>query len=763
MNVVERSLASSTSLRFSIASARLHATRSEYTDSIVNYLAVLRSLAPDGRRRFFVEFVNVLQAYLKAEKSRFKLKEVLHAASSLYEYEFGIWRLWAEWAFEQGEYLRSLELFKKASAHARNDIEWLHAEVSIENVKSNLIDAWHWRMINDRKRNIAFKNALSRAISEIGESAKVLDIGCGSGILSMLAAKRGAEVLACDSDPVMCLVAQESFERNHVEVRLSKCHSTAMTPPSGTPLCDILVTETVDCAIFGEKIVESVLDAKERLLTRPAIVIPRKATAIFSLLESDTIAEEHYYESGKNYALISQTCYTPSGGGFSLDSLPKHPYTCTYLNQMSDEYRLLSEPTEGLVVNFENSAQLKLFNGNKFSTDIILEAKHEGVAHAVTCWFRLNLFDDIELCTAPEENLCWQQAIFPFYPPKKLEPGQKLRFEVFVRDHKLHCLPLMDTWYGNASSGSEKNPEKSYTLPMRQILKAPADVDFSCMHNMAIREFFWQSLFERRIGSAIDCTDLLIEEGMDEWRSKQPGSESRISKMKMRVASSKPAIRYVCDKAMNISNAVVRPVHGQPSAIVFFPLSSKGLLLDDYIASVIEMHIRTPPESLLQLIPSVIRLKACLIQSSQLLDRSRLARSDDMDMFQDSPNDDSPHCGLDLTAMNAYKLQYFHEIDTSQLEFDRISDVFDVIDMQFLEVEKELEQLSKIRSEILTLFIHLKRFSKFINSVGGLNDLLNLLQDHTVFQPEMSSISGIFPVYISSNLKKADAITLQNR
>jgi len=59
----------------------------------------------------------------------------------------------------------------------------------------------------------------------------VLDLGCGSGILAILAKKLGARrVLAVDNDPLAVEVAQENALRNNVdiEVRWSDLFHTLM-------------------------------------------------------------------------------------------------------------------------------------------------------------------------------------------------------------------------------------------------------------------------------------------------------------------------------------------------------------------------------------------------------------------------------------------------------------------------------------------------------------------------------------------------------
>ena len=91
-------------------------------------------------------------------------------------------------------------------------------------------------------------------------------------------------------------VSSRVFRLNGVEERinLSKIHSSSLQALSDP--VDILVTETLDCAIFGERIVQTVLDAKDRLMAEDGIVIPSRAVALFALVESEDLARENFYE-----------------------------------------------------------------------------------------------------------------------------------------------------------------------------------------------------------------------------------------------------------------------------------------------------------------------------------------------------------------------------------------------------------------------------------------------------------------------------------
>ena len=91
---------------------------------------------------------------------------------------------------------------------------------------------------------------------------RVLDVGCGSGILAIAAARLGAEpVMAMDIDPVAVQVAGENVARNGVSgsVRLARGELAAVVPP-GEPRWDIVVSN-----IIADVIIALVDDVRERL------------------------------------------------------------------------------------------------------------------------------------------------------------------------------------------------------------------------------------------------------------------------------------------------------------------------------------------------------------------------------------------------------------------------------------------------------------------------------------------------------------------
>ena len=72
----------------------------------------------------------------------------------------------------------------------------------LENLAASLLPRWHFPMLNDVDRNRSYEAGIEAAIRE-GGGKTVLDLGAGTGLLSLMAARAGAErVYACEASEV---------------------------------------------------------------------------------------------------------------------------------------------------------------------------------------------------------------------------------------------------------------------------------------------------------------------------------------------------------------------------------------------------------------------------------------------------------------------------------------------------------------------------------------------------------------------------------
>jgi precorrin-6B methylase 2 len=134
----------------------------------------------------------------------------------------------------------------------------------------------HARMLHDNRRTGDYLAAL---VAAVRPGDVVLDIGTGSGVLSVAAARAGARrVYAVEATDIGAIAAQV-FVVNGVEDRVTLL--TGWSRQIELPeKADLLVAEIIGNEPLEEEILETTLDARQRLLKPGARLIPHALTLL---------------------------------------------------------------------------------------------------------------------------------------------------------------------------------------------------------------------------------------------------------------------------------------------------------------------------------------------------------------------------------------------------------------------------------------------------------------------------------------------------
>ena len=105
---------------------------------------------------------------------------------------------------------------KGAELSTRKAIEinpkFVEAKIHLESLIRKDISRWHIPMINDHERNKAYSKAIKLAVKE---NDYVLEIGTGSGLLSMMAIDAGAKkVITCEPNESISELAKKIITKN---------------------------------------------------------------------------------------------------------------------------------------------------------------------------------------------------------------------------------------------------------------------------------------------------------------------------------------------------------------------------------------------------------------------------------------------------------------------------------------------------------------------------------------------------------------------
>ncbi|KAL6757507.1 hypothetical protein V8C86DRAFT_3026142 [Haematococcus lacustris] len=228
--------------------------------------------------------------------------------------------------------------------------------------RSLLLPGWHFDMVADEPRNTAYHQAIRWAVAEQmkrkpsgSPGVAVLDVGAGSGILSVLAARAGAsQVWAVESNAGTADLCAKVLAYNGVAANVTVLHKDARyltvagrksgsnLPPDMDRPADVLVFEVFDSGLIGEGALHILAAAHLcGLLTPGASIVPAGAQVFCQPIELNPLPCSHCLLPGAASSGLAAGClagfqWQPEYQGLDLRPLsPQPPPPSPHLTQPS--------------------------------------------------------------------------------------------------------------------------------------------------------------------------------------------------------------------------------------------------------------------------------------------------------------------------------------------------------------------------------------------------------------------------------------------
>ncbi|OWZ17869.1 Arginine N-methyltransferase [Phytophthora megakarya] len=145
----------------------------------------------------------------------------------------------------------------------------------------------HREMITDRIRTDGYRNAILNN-PEVFKGKVVLDVGCGTGILSMFAAQAGAaKVIGIDRSE-MGDVAREIVEANGFSDVITILRGKVEEMELPVDKVDIIVSEWMGYCLLYESMLDTVLFARDKWLAPGGHLLPDKCSMFIQGMEDST-------------------------------------------------------------------------------------------------------------------------------------------------------------------------------------------------------------------------------------------------------------------------------------------------------------------------------------------------------------------------------------------------------------------------------------------------------------------------------------------
>jgi type II protein arginine methyltransferase len=145
---------------------------------------------------------------------------------------------------------------------------------------------WHRRIVEDTDRLAAFGEAIARIVRP---GDRVLDLGAGTGVLSMMAVRAGAaHVYACEVNPIMADLAADIVAANGMADRITIVPRISTDIRADADLggrVDVIVSEILADDLLGESVLPYLEDAHARLLRPGGRMTPMGGQVVVALAE----------------------------------------------------------------------------------------------------------------------------------------------------------------------------------------------------------------------------------------------------------------------------------------------------------------------------------------------------------------------------------------------------------------------------------------------------------------------------------------------
>jgi protein arginine N-methyltransferase 1 len=269
----------------------------------------------------------------------------------------------------------------------------------------------HYGYLSDRVKLKAYESAINRLVQA---DHTVLDLGCGSGLLGLMALRAGArKVLFVDEGEVIEVARQTIAQAGFGDkAEFFRTNSYQLALPEKV---DIVVCDHIGYFGFDYGVIGLLADAKKRFLKADGIVVPAAIELQLAPIDSEACRK-----------LVGQWRDGSVPGDFEwLGTTAANSKHAVQLEKQA----LLAEPTVLATLDLGPESPPYLSYTAEFT------CAQDGTLDGVAGWFDCRIFDDVHMSNSPTaaERLERPQAFFPVDTPVPVKSGTTIKATVMIR------------------------------------------------------------------------------------------------------------------------------------------------------------------------------------------------------------------------------------------------------------------------------------------------------------------------------------------
>ncbi|BET01419.1 serine threonine-protein kinase [Nesidiocoris tenuis] len=271
----------------------------------------------------------------------------------------------------------------------------------------------HRIMLTDKRRNEAYRRAIESNRDRI-EGKTVLDVGAGTGFLSILCAKAGArKVFAVEASSGMIPLLRESCRANDVENVVAVVEGNVETVDLPEERVDVIVSEWMGFHLLHEGMLSSVIKARDRFLRDGGTMVPDVGRIRACLCKVPSLFEFWDDVDGVNLSHVGTAYRTKFQTEPAILALESDDRLTPYVTLVEFDLKRVQD------------AELA-----EISKEIVSVPKEACLAQGLCLSFEVELFG-VVFSTGPDHpETHWKQSVLVFPSPLDMEAGEAAELKV---------------------------------------------------------------------------------------------------------------------------------------------------------------------------------------------------------------------------------------------------------------------------------------------------------------------------------------------
>ncbi|XP_034536530.1 protein arginine N-methyltransferase 3 [Notolabrus celidotus] len=290
----------------------------------------------------------------------------------------------------------------------------------------------HEEMLKDKVRTESYRDFMYRN-PEVFKDKVVLDVGCGTGILSMFAARSGAKKVIAVDQSVIIYQAMDIVRSNQLQDTITLIRGRIEDITLPVDKVDIIISEWMGYFLLMESMLDSVLYARDLYLSDTGSVYPDLCNISLVAVGDKQQHQDHLAFWDDVY-------------GFNMACMKRVVVPEASVVAMKVD-TLISEPAVVQTFDCNRVCLSELEFSSEFCLKITKTEECTAIVGYFDIFFDKGCSNKVMFSTGPEVTKThWKQTVFLLEKPFSVQAGEELQGKITVRKHKRDPRALLVTF-----------------------------------------------------------------------------------------------------------------------------------------------------------------------------------------------------------------------------------------------------------------------------------------------------------------------------